>query len=159
LFVTKVKKAKQAKLSTSPEPEKKPKMQDPQIEGQPLAWRFSACDRAGPFEWNVQPDAKYREVMEKLHEFETKNWNDIIAGGSHPVEISKLDKPARDRLADTERDDLDELMSFRLTGPNRVWCVQTGHIMRVLWWDEDHQVYPTAKDPADRRKANKRKGK
>jgi hypothetical protein len=137
--------AKQAKFGAAPEPEKKPKFQDPCIEGLPLAWRFSGVDKGGPFGWGIQPDAKFREVMEKLQEFEGKNWADIIKSGSHPIVVADISKEARDRLIEIRRDDVDELMSFRLTGPNRVWCVQAGNIMRALWWDPDHKVCPAKK--------------
>lgn len=143
---------KRARIAANPVETKKARYQDPCIEGQPLPWRFSGCDREGPFGWAIGDDVKYREVIEKLHEFEGMNWAQILATGSHPVEVYKICKDARDRLVKIERDDLDELMSFRLTGPNRVWCDKSGHIMRLLWWDENHQVYPTARDPADRKK-------
>lgn len=138
-------KARQPKFSAAPQPEKKPKFQDPCIEGLPLAWRFSGADRAGPFSWSIQPDAKFREVLGKLEEFEGKNWADIIAAKSHPIAVKDLCKEAQDRLMQIKRDDLDELMSFRLTGLNRVWCVQVGNIMRALWWDPEHKVCPSAK--------------
>lgn len=138
-------KAKKPKFAVAPQPEKKPKFQDPCIEGQPLAWRFSGADRGGPFGWAIQPDAKFREIMEKLHEFEAKNWNDIINTGSHPIAVKDICKDARDRLAAIKRDDVDELMSFRLTGPNRVWCIQAGNIMRALWWDPEHKICPAKK--------------
>ena len=83
--------------------------------------------------------------MEKLHEFETKNWAEIRRTGSHPVPIKNLAKVARDRLATIRQDDLDELMSFRVTGKERVWCVKARNIMRVLWWDPDHTVCPAPK--------------
>jgi len=138
--------AKKPKFAAAPLPEKKPKFQDPGIGGNlPLAWRFSGADRAGPFGWDIQPDAKFREVMEKLHEFEGKNWDDIMKGGSHPIPVEKICKEARDRLVTIKRDDLDELMSFRLTGPNRVWCIKVENIMRALWWDPEHKICPTAK--------------
>jgi hypothetical protein len=85
-------------------------------------------------------------VIQKLAEFEGKNWNDIIKGGSHPIPVPDLSQEARDRLVAIERDDLDELMSLRLTVSNRAWCVRSGHIMRVFWWDEHHGVYPVPKD-------------
>lgn len=74
-----------------------------------------------------------------------------------PCLLAKLDKPARDRLKEIEFDDVEELMSFRIAGAHRVWCVQSGHIMRVLWWDPNHQVYVVPKDRGDRAKLNKRR--
>ena len=153
-------KEKRPRFAADPRPAKKPHYQDPCLDdGHPLAWRFSGCDKGGPFGWKIGTDEKFREVIEKLHEFENKNWNDIKVGGSHPIPVADLAKEARDRLIEIQRDDLDELMSFRLTGPNRVWCIASGHIMRVLWWDEDHQVYPVVKDKGDRAKGRKKRGK
>lgn len=148
---------KQAKFGADAAPEKKPVIREHQFEdGHPLAWRFGQADRGGPFPWDIQPDPKFREVMVKLSEFENKNWNDITAGGSHPIETDKLCDAARKRLVEIEKDDLDELVSLRLAGANRVWCVKSGHLLRPLWWDENHQVYPVEKDKADRQKRKRR---
>lgn len=149
---------KHAKFGVEPHPEKKARFSEPELDdGHPLAWRFSGADREGPFGWTIEGDVKFREVIEKLYEFEGKNWNDITLGGSHPIAVSELCDAARKRLVKLKRDDLDELMSLRLNGPNRVWCVKSGHIMKVLWWDADHQVYPTPIDKADRKKIRNRK--
>ena len=78
--------------------------------------------------------------------------------GSHPIPIAQLDKLARDRLSEIEQDDLDELFSLRLTGEKRIWCIRNEMVMRVLWWDPSHQVYPVAKDKDDRRKARRKRG-
>ncbi|MER8975442.1 MULTISPECIES: hypothetical protein [unclassified Mesorhizobium] len=144
----------------NPIPEKVPKWTESFIGGgeHPLAWRFSSSDPAGPFAWSaLAPLEKFKEVIEKLHEFETKSWQQIIDGGSHPIETYRLEKSARDRLSEIKQDDVDDLMSFRLSGANRVWCIQSGHIMRVLWWDPEHQVYIVPKDRGDRAKRNKRR--
>lgn len=136
---------------------KKPKAGDPIIGGSPLAWRFSGRDGGGPFSWAVLADGgKYKSVCERLHEFETKTWNEILEAGCHPIEVSRLSKEAKSRLAEIERDDLDELMSFRIQGAERVWAVQERNIMRILWWDPTHQVYPTLKDKADRARIRNR---
>jgi hypothetical protein len=37
----------------NPVPAKRPKAKDPDISGSPLAWRFSGCDRGGPFSWDA----------------------------------------------------------------------------------------------------------
>lgn len=119
--------------------------------GGPLAWRIGIMDHDGPFGWSQLTDAaKLREVISKLHEFEHKPWAEITKGGSHPIECSRLCKEAKDRLKKISQDDVEELMSFRLTGKNRVWCIRHLNVMRILWWDPDHKVYPTLVDRADR---------
>lgn len=153
-------KGKVAKFGAAPQPKKKAIVREHVFDdGHPLAWRFGQCDSKGPFAWDVQPHEKFREVLHKLFEFEDKTWAEILAGGSHQIPVPKICKEARDRLQDIERDDLDTLISLRLTGANRVWCIKNGHIMRPLWWDEHHKVYPTEKDRGDRKKRKRREGK
>ena len=84
-------------------------------------------------------------MIERLHEFETKNWDEILQTGSHPIEVYKCEKGARDRLAEIKQDDTDELMSFRIAAKKRVWCIKDRNIMRILWWDPEHLVYPVEK--------------
>lgn len=153
------KRDKKTKFGALPSPQKKTQITEPLLDGgHPLAWRFGRADKGGPFAWDIQPDAKFKEVVHKLSEFEDKNWNEITAGGSHPIPTDQLGEEARQRLVEIERDDLDELISLRLSGINRVWCVKSGHILRPLWWDEQHRVYPVEKDKADREKRRRRGG-
>lgn len=153
-------KGKVAKFGADPHPKKKAVVGEHVFDdGHPLAWRFGRPDRGGPFAWNMAAGEKFHEVMHKLFEFEDKNWNEITAGGSHPIPVERLCAEARARLVEIQRDDLDELLSLRLTGPNRVWCVRNGHILRPLWWDENHKVYPTEKDRGDREKRRRRERK
>jgi hypothetical protein len=127
----------------------------------PMAWRFSEVDQAGPYRWRITDDAKFREVMEKLHDLEGKTPDEIKNGGSHVVQVADLSLEARSRLVEVKLDELTELMSFRLTGTNRVWCFQRtpNHIMRILWWDERHEVCPTKVDRADRIKDRIKRGR
>jgi len=141
-----VAKTKIPRQASEPNPLKQPKSKDPEIAGSPLAWRFSGADSDGPFAWTTLiHGSPFKEVIERLHEFEKMNWEQIIRTGSHPIEIWKCEKAARDRLAEIKQDDIDELMSFRITGLKRVWCIQDRNIMRVLWWDPEHAVCPSPK--------------
>lgn len=80
--------------------------------------------------------------MEKLQEFEKKNWDEITRSGSHPIAVSRIEKQAQNRLREIDKDDVDELMSFRLSGARRVWCVRQLSVMKVLWWDPNHEIRP-----------------
>lgn len=111
-----------------------------------LSWRFSRADRGGPFAWTALADpADYKVVMERLHCFETMCAKDIGASGSHEIQLDRLSKQARDRLQEIEQDDIDTLMSFRITGARRVFCIREREVMQVLWWDPEHQVCPAPK--------------
>ncbi|MGV9006815.1 MAG: hypothetical protein ACOH1H_08780 [Brevundimonas sp.] len=151
------KRDKQTKFGATPQPVKKAKVSDPTIEGQPLAWRFSGCDGDGPFSWAaLVPGDKHRAVLQRLAAFEAMTWEQIIATKSHQIPLASLGREAKERLKAIERDDEDELMSFRIAGAERVWCFKDGSLMRVLWWDPEHKVYPLEKDRADRKKVRNR---
>jgi len=121
------KRQKIAKHLQNPAPVKVAKSKDPEIHGSPLAWRFSACDKGGPFTWTALAHGEpFKEVIERLHEFETKTWDEVIKTGSHPIEVYKCEKEARERLAEIQQDDVDELMSFRISGKNASGAFGTG---------------------------------
>lgn len=150
--------AKNAKIAEKPEPVKRAQFNEPVMDdGHPLAWRFSHVDLGGPFPWCIECREEYHSVVHTLFEFESKNWNEITSGVSHLIPTEQLCKEARDRLVEIQKDDFDNLLSLRVTATSRVWCVKIGHIVRPLWWDAEHQVYPVAKDRGDRAKARRRK--
>jgi hypothetical protein len=106
-----------------------------------ISWRFSILDRDGPYGWSKCDSAeKYLEILFKKKDIEKMSWTDLRHGGSHPVETYKLAKEARDRLVEIKLDDQDELLSLRISGKNRIWCVRDKNVIFVVWWDPDHLV-------------------
>lgn len=139
-------KEKIVQVESAPQVQKWPKTKsEPQFLGGFLSWRFGSADKGGPFAWSSLPDDRYREVMEKLHSFETMKQDDITKSGSHSIETYNLSKEAKDRLTEIKLDDIDEIMSFRMNGKGRVICHSDGSLMRILWWDPDHLVCPSKK--------------
>lgn len=137
-------KSKRPKVAELPTPSKSPKVQhhDDFMKSQP-AWRISLIDMTGPFGWGAVNEATLCEIRQKLSDFENKTWNEILVSEkkrNHPVEISNLCKGARDRLQDLKQDDIDELLSLRLTGKQRIWGIRDSNVFKVLWWDPDHSV-------------------
>ena len=85
-----------------------------------------------------------------LCQFETMTWDAILkrSGGRnqgnnhHNIEVSKICRDAQKRLLELKIDDIDELFSLRLSGKCRLWGVKDGQILRFLWFDKEHTVYP-----------------
>ena len=116
------------------------------INGGPLAWRFSAADRGGPFSWAVLEQSEaFGDIVRKLANFETMQQKDLQQQGAHPIDIDSLSAAAIERLEDLQLDDLDRLMSFRFSNRMRVFCRAEANIMHVLWWDPHHLVCPSTK--------------
>ncbi len=112
------------------------------------AWRVSRLEADGPFGWGQIERDKALEVRDKLGSFESMTWHQILVAAkhrNHTVSIEKLSKAARDRLVEIALDDQDELVSLRLAGAERVWGFREENVLQVLWWDPEHQVYPSTK--------------
>jgi len=137
---------RQPKAVSLPQVKKQPRAPKSTAHSGLLCWRFSNCDHAGNWGWPKLSDPpQYKGVIEKLQKFEQKSWDAITKSGSHLIPVINLAKPARNRLKEIHRDDIDELMSFRIGGEKRVWCIKEENVMSILWWDPKHEIYPVPK--------------
>ncbi len=112
------------------------------------SWRFAMLQVADPFGWHVLEKEKLFEVHSKLCEFEVLTWNEILIERrkqNHTVYKNQLCKEAQKQLEQIGQEDVDELVSLHLSGTERVWGIRDRAILRLLWWDPDHQVYPYQK--------------
>lgn len=127
-----------------PQPAKRPKFNDPSIHHDlPVGWRFGRADKHGPWAWSNHSCETLLETIAKLADLESMREDEWRQRGCHPVPLEQLCKDAHNRLRELDQDDLDELMSFRLSGAERVWCIRDRNVMRVLWWDPQHEVCPS----------------
>jgi hypothetical protein len=104
-------------------------------------------DLDGPWGWRAIEPVTLFAVFAKLESYGTMTWAEIFTNdrtGCHDVPVSDICAEAQARLLDIRRADLDFLTSLRITGQRRVWGVRQRHILRVLWWDPLHTVYPVA---------------
>ncbi len=110
-------------------------------------WRFSLLDWEGPWGWRDIDAEKWQEIIDKLGHFEMRTWADIKSdGNNHAVEIKNSPNPeALKRLAEIHQDDIEELFSLRLSGKERLWGILDGYILKILWWDPLHEVWPSTK--------------
>ncbi|HEU0015572.1 MAG TPA: hypothetical protein VFQ45_17985 [Longimicrobium sp.] len=122
---------------------REPRGAAPDYDGRFPLWAFRIVDLGGPWCWGNLGGAALVEVLQRLRDLETMTWHAIAATGSHAVGVGGLCKRARDRLAEIEQDDVDELFSLRVTGPRRVFGIRHGGVLRILWWDPRHEVYPS----------------
>lgn len=103
-------------------------------------------DTAGPWSWANTPEEDLCKIRALLGELEMLSWKQILARKHHTIAYRKLSPDAKRRLADISADDLDVLVSLRLTGPKRVFGILAeGGTLDLLWWDPEHSVYPVSK--------------
>ena len=121
-----------------------------------IVWAFAVVDRDGPWGWRtVAARDWWTEILPKLQGFESMTWAEIMqaAGGrargtnSHFVQVERLTRQAKDRLAEIHQDDVSELFSLRLTATVRVYGTRDRRALKLLWYDPYHgtnarAVYP-----------------
>ncbi len=74
-------------------------------------------------------------------------WNDILRDRkrNHSVQKTELISEARKRLLKINQEDLDDLFRFRFSGKQRLWGIRQQQSFKLLWWDPDHEICPSAK--------------
>ena len=55
----------------------------------------------------------------------------------------RLISPAAQKHLMQRNIETDTLISLRVTGKKRIWGVRDGSVLHLLWWDPQHEVYPT----------------
>ena len=107
------------------------------------SWQLRSLDSEGSWGWKVvSKDLVTQDIIPKLQSFESMHWNDILGRNSHEISVDRICKEAKKRLQELKHVDIENLVSLRLTGKNRIWGIRNGSILRILWWDPDHTVYP-----------------
>lgn len=84
-------------------------------------------------------------IPQTLANYESMNWREILQNrnsGCHSIPASKLCSSAQERLAELRQDDTDDLISLRKAGKERIWGIKDRDVLKILWWDPNHEVYP-----------------
>lgn len=138
---------KRAKFKEPPVPSKRPKINvDPTgyLDLHP-SWRVSIIQTVDPFGWHVATLDELRTIQQRLANLETMSWSEILIRGkhwNHNVELAQICPEARANLAEIGQDDVDAVLSLRLTNVGRVWGLFQAGVVRVLWWDPQHSICP-----------------
>ena len=112
-----------------------------------IVWSFSCFDHFSKWVSRDHEENHFCAIAQHLGAHEGIPWSEVLgdAQRNHFVPRDRLCKDARDRLDTMNQEDVDELLSFRLTGTNRIWGIKHGPIFRVIWWDPQHRVCPSKK--------------
>lgn len=98
------------------------------------------CD---PFGWHEIGREKLAEIRSKLASLENSTWNEILVGSkkqNHFISVEDLEPEAQRRLRELRMDDIDQVLSLRLSGEERVFGVKYDIAVSLLWWDPKHHV-------------------
>jgi hypothetical protein len=109
------------------------------------AWRVALLELVDPFGWHVATAEVALQVRQRLAGFESMTWKEILSQAgyrNHFIRCDLLCKDARERLAALRQDDVDSVMSLGVTQRSRVFGIMEHNVLKVLWWDPNHLVYP-----------------
>jgi hypothetical protein len=109
------------------------------------SWRVASMELVDPFGWHAVDAETLLSIRAKLAHFESMTWSEILVAGkkrNHSISVSAITPEARQRL-EVIGLGLDEVVSLRLSGAERVFGYLDNGVLVLLWWDPDHQVCPT----------------
>lgn len=112
------------------------------------SWRVASLELVDPYGWHRLSAEKLLDIRQKLAHFETMSWSELLVQGkkrNHSIKISEITSEARDRLEIIGLA-LDEVVSLRLSGKERVFGYLDNGVLELLWWDPDHQVCPSLRE-------------
>lgn len=109
-------------------------------------WRTAQADHGGPYWWScVELPYLFQIIIPRLHDFESMSWGEIEGSDHHFIDKDALCKAARDRLAELDMENIEQLFSMHVTGKQRIWGQREGTTLYVLWWDPEHEISPSPK--------------
>jgi hypothetical protein len=138
---------KNPKNKVNPKTEKLPRHLEIYSDEKRIFWSFSMYDSGMVFPQAGQPELDFCTIASALRDTERRTWADFDSHfkRDHAIECDRLAKFARDRLAEIQLDDTDELYSVHFTGKIRLWGLRDGSLFRILWLDPLHEVCPSNK--------------
>lgn len=106
------------------------------------SWHFNRVDKE---KWPLNSIDK--ELFSKLSDIETMTWAEIKHAKKkhHTVDVSGMNKSAKDRLCERKMEDIDEMFSFCLKGTHRLYGIISDGEFYAIWNDLKHEVYPSEK--------------
>ncbi len=111
-----------------------------------ISWHIGSIDLEGNWAWTkIDKNTFVSNILSKFKNFETMKWNDILGRRNHETKVSQICSDAQKRLAEIGKDDTDTLISLSLNGQQRIWGIRYNNILRLIWWDPAHTVYPVKK--------------
>lgn len=114
------------------------------------SWRFERADTE--YRWSIV-EAEFSEIIGSLRNFERMTWGEIDKqthdngrSSNHYVFLNDLCKEAQKRFLELKLEEYaDQVYSLRLMNKTRIYGILRDGIFSILWYDENHEIYPSEK--------------
>ncbi|EWC59421.1 hypothetical protein UO65_5282 [Actinokineospora spheciospongiae] len=110
---------------------------------------FSRVDVGGPWCLTSIDPTDHATLLDRIRGFESMRVQEVFFKGDEPGKGYPLDRlpsrQARDRLGELQLDDRDEISRLRISGKGRLYGFRERERFYALWWDPEHEVWPSRK--------------
>ncbi|MBF0673178.1 MAG: hypothetical protein IR160_11405 [Salinibacterium sp.] len=120
----------------------------PDVTARRLVWRFGEIDSGGSWPPAAIGFDAMGDLLKKMADYESMTLGEIFRPGSEHGKryvVENLPARALKRLREIERDDETEIARLRCGGRPRLYGFLREHVFHVVWWDAEHEVYPSKK--------------
>ncbi|MGH8828324.1 MAG: hypothetical protein ACRDVZ_12180 [Jiangellaceae bacterium] len=114
----------------------------------PLRFRFNQVDVGGP--WcltKIEPD-HHADLLHRMRAFETMTASEVFHGrdpvGKH-YDMSHCPNQAPTARLAEEYDGRDDVCRLQINGKRRLYGFLTGNDFSIVWWDPEHEIWPSTK--------------
>ncbi|KAB1979239.1 hypothetical protein [Streptomyces triticiradicis] len=115
--------------------------------GERVCWRFTHLDREGPWGLHSLDHARLLELISEMVKFESQTINELFRQGEWPGKCHDVpqlpNRAALDRLDAIGLADMTKIWKLRIGGKGRLWGFLVGNVFHVVWWDPEHEVWPS----------------
>jgi hypothetical protein len=112
-----------------------------------ICWRFKHVDHEGPWGFDQVDGKTLCAIMERLAHFEGMTVNELFNTNGYPgkdYDIPAIpNRTALDRLEACGLEDQTKIWCLRFSGEKRLFGILEDNIFHVIWWDPEHQVWPS----------------
>ena len=117
-------------------------------------WKFDLLDKSGPFTFDTsRQDFDHREFLDKMIAYSNMTWaaikqqtHDRGKSKHHMLDESGFSPAAWERIqAKHLEEETDAIFSFAFQNLLRVIGVRRNAEFHVVWYDSNHQFYPSKK--------------
>lgn len=139
---------KSVKLSAQPDPKKRVAMPPAlPVMQRELRIRFHRLDLGGPWCLTKISESDHLTLLKAVRQWETMQLSQVFNGqiGKDEDVVTASPNPrARARAAEVYPDDADQIARLRLGNMKRLWGLRYEHEFHAIWWDPEHDVWPSA---------------
>lgn len=112
-----------------------------------ITWQFNIFD-FGHEKWGfkkISRETLVDKILNKMSGLDTMTWGELLKKKKkyHYIPINRICLDAQKRLQELNQNDIDQLFVMHFENKSCLWGIRDGRALKVIWWDPDHQVYPT----------------